>query len=78
MGLLKRIDDAVKAHCDGIDAAMRNMSRPCLRDPGTKRLYYEGDIAPESLINRPPGSPPIGAMVSVDPATGRINKIFIP
>ena len=78
MGPLKRMRDAVKAHFGGIDAAVRNMSRSCIRDPATGRRFYEGDVAPDSLLNRPPGSPPIGAMVSIDPDTGRINKIFFP
>lgn len=49
-----------------------------VRDKATKRYYVEGDVAPDSLINRPPGSGPIGAMVAIDPETKRITKIFFP
>lgn len=48
------------------------------RKPETKRHYRVGDIAPDSLLNRKPGDPPIGAMVSVDPDTKRITAIFAP
>jgi hypothetical protein len=43
-----------------------------------KRYYREGDVAPDSLLNRPPGSGPIGAMIAVDPETKIITKIFFP
>lgn len=45
--------------------------------PRPKRYYHIGDIAPDSLLNREPGTN-IGAFVSVDPETRRITNIFAP
>lgn len=42
------------------------------------RYYRVGDIAPDSLMNRAPGSPNIGAFVSVNPTSRRIEAIFVP
>lgn len=56
----------------------RNLRESSYRDFKAKRYYYEGDVAPDSLLNRKPGDPPIGAMIAVDPETKIITKIFIP
>lgn len=44
---------------------------------GEKRYLFVGDKAPDSLINRKPGTN-IGAMISIDPETHIITAIFIP
>jgi hypothetical protein len=48
------------------------------RDKKPKRYYFEGDVAPDSLLNRDPNGPGIGAMIAVDPETKIITKIFFP
>ena len=72
----------ISTRLDAIRAAWREhqriRGRSRLHDKATKRYYVEGDIAPDSLLNRPPGSGPIGAMISIDPETTRIIKIFHP
>lgn len=46
-----------------------------LAQPRPKRYYGVGDLAPDSLMNRPDDAGPIGAFISVDPETRRITAI---
>lgn len=59
-------------------AWVRSFRHSSLYEPKTKRYYYEGDVAPDSLLNRDPNGPGIGAMVAIDPETKIITKIFFP
>lgn len=42
-----------------------------------KRYYGVGDVAPDSLLNREPGTN-IGAFIRIEPETKIIKEIFIP
>lgn len=54
----------------------RSINHSSYLDPKTQRHFYEGGVAPDSLLNRKPGDPPLGAMIAVDPETKIITKIF--
>ncbi len=58
--------------------AYRALGSNSLYDHDVKRHYFVGDVAPDSLLNRRPGSPPLGAFICVDPETKRITRIWAP
>lgn len=67
----------LKAVRERIADTLRSRREACITSRTTRKHYYVGDIAPDSLLNREPGTI-IGAFVAVDPETKRITAIFSP
>lgn len=76
--IAKRIGRRLSDIRTSLEQAYRALGTTSLYDRDVKQHYFVGDVAPDSLLNRQPDSPPLGAFICVDPETKRITRIWAP